>query len=192
MSRIRRGDAGMGVPAHQGKRPLTDARECRLTIFLVHRPALVRLAAAIVGCRIRAEDVVQDSCMRFVCDEAVATDALNPAAYLQRMVRNLAFDHVRRRGAESRAVSGCAAACLLHPPTKSPEDLSLCRQDLRAACSAIGAMPPRQRRAFVLHRIYGLTFREIGEQIGVSTATAHRLTRDALTQVMASLEEQDS
>jgi RNA polymerase sigma-70 factor (ECF subfamily) len=52
-------------------------------------------------------------------------------------------------------------------------------------------MPPRQRRAFVLHRIYGLTFREIGEQIGVSTATAHRLTRDALAQVMASLEDHD-
>lgn len=170
---------------------MTNARDSRLAIFLAHRPALVRLAAAIVGCRIRAEDVVQDSCMRFVCDEAVGTEALNPAAYLQRMVRNLAFDHVRRRGAETRAVSGCAAACLLHPPTHTPEDLSLCRQDLRAACSAIGAMPPRQRRAFVLHRIYGLTFREIGEQLGVSTATAHRLTRDALAQVMASLEDHD-
>ena len=129
--------------------------------------------------------------MRFVCDETVRTDALNPAAYLQRMVRNLAFDHVRRRGAETRAVSGCAAACLLHSPTQTPEDLSLCRQDLRAACSVIGSMPSRQRRAFVLHRIYGLTFREIGAQLGVSTATAHRLTRDALVQVMASLEEHE-
>lgn len=181
----------MGVPALQGTRRLDTARDSRLEIFLTHRPALVRLAAAIVGCRVRGEDVVQDCCMRFVCDQAVAAEALNPAAYLQRMVRNLAFDHVRRRGAESRAVAGCAASCLLHTPSHSPEDRSLCRNDLRAACSALGAMPPRQRRAFVLHRIYGLTFREIGEQIGVSTATAHRLTRDALAQVMASLEEPD-
>jgi len=176
---------------HVWGKALTNTADYRLELFLALRPALIRLAAAIIGCRIRAEDVVQDSCMRFICDDASRAEALNPAAYLQRMVRNLALDHVRRRGAENRAISGCSDACLLCPSSHSPEDISLNRQDLRAACSVIGDMPSRQRRAFILHRIYGLTFREIGEQIGVSTATAHRLTRDALTRVMASLEEEE-
>lgn len=167
------------------------AEDTRLTIFIAERAALVRMAAAIVGCRIRAEDVVQDCCLRFLADDGAARGALHPAAYLQRMVRNLAFDHLRRQGVESRAQACCAVACALHRPPRSPEEVSLGRDDLRTACAALAAMPERQRRAFALSRIHGLTFREIGEQTGVSTATAHRLVRDALARLMAALAEED-
>jgi RNA polymerase sigma-70 factor (ECF subfamily) len=169
---------------------VAEAQDARLSTFIAQRAALVRAAAAILGCRIRAEDVVQDCCMRFLADEGAARGALHPAAYLQRMVRNLAFDHLRRQGVENRAHACCAVSCALHRAPRSPEDVTLGRDDLRAACAALAALPERQRRAFALHRIHGLTFREIGEHIGVSTATAHRLVRDALTRLMAALAEE--
>jgi len=171
---------------------VAEAEDIRLTIFLAHRAALVRAAAAILGCRIRAEDVVQDCCVRFLSETGAAAQALHPAVYLQRMVRNLALDQLRRQGAENRAHACCAINCALHHEPRSPEDVTLGRNDLRAACAAIAQMPARQRRAFALHRIHGLTYREIGEQIGVSTATAHRLVRDALAQLMAALSEETS
>lgn len=170
---------------------MAEAQDSRLSIFIAQRAALVRMAAAIVGCRVRAEDVVQDCCLRFLGDGGAASGAHHPAAYLHRMVRNLAFDHLRRQGAESRAQSCCAVSCAVHRPPSSPEEVSLGRDDVRAACAALATMPARQRRAFALHRIHGLTYREIGEQEGVSTATAHRLVRDALVQLMAALAEDE-
>lgn len=162
--------------------------DSRLAVYLAHRPALLRLATAIVGCRARAEDVVQESFLRFLSDADATEPLRHPAAYLQRIVRNLAFDSVRKRSAECRGQAACAQLCQAHPLSPSPEDLCMSRDDLRQARAAIAEMPERQRQAFLLHRLYGMTYQEIGAHLEVSTATAHRLTRDALVRIMNQIE----
>jgi len=45
----------------------------------------------------------------------------------------------------------------------------------------LSRLPERTRQAFVLHRLQGLTFQQIGTQLGISVSLAHQLVRDALT-----------
>ncbi|MCS4064264.1 MULTISPECIES: sigma factor [Pseudomonas] len=84
----------------------------KLQFYLAHRAALLDYAAPIVGCRARAEDVVQEAWLRFSRQQDDA-DIRHPASYLYRIVRNLALDQTRRTATEKaqprrRAVDRCA------------------------------------------------------------------------------------
>jgi len=84
----------------------------KLQLYLAHRAALLDYAAPIVGCRARAEDVVQEAWLRFSRQQDDA-DIRHPASYLYRIVRNLALDQTRRTATEKaqprrRAVDRCA------------------------------------------------------------------------------------
>ena len=156
----------------------------KLDLYLTHRAALVDYAAPIVGCRSRAEDVVQDAYLRFA-GRTADDDLRQPLAYLYRIVRNTALDCVRRLSAEARRDgAGAAAAADGQPLVPSPEETLIHRDSLRRIEAALAALPIRTRLAFELHRFGGLTFQQIADRLGVSTATAHRLTRDAMVSVM--------
>mgnify|MGYP001809829558 CR=1 FL=1 len=155
----------------------------KLSLFLTHRAALVDYAAPIVGCRSRAEDVVQDAYLRFA-GRTTDDDLRQPLAYLYRVVRNTALDCVRRLSAEARRDAVGAAATDGEPLVPSPEETLMHRDSLRRIETALAELPIRTRLAFELHRFGGLTFHQIADRLGISTATAHRLTRDAMVSVM--------
>ncbi|MGU9546296.1 sigma factor, partial [Bacillus cereus] len=71
----------------------------KLKLYLAHRAALLDYAAPIVGCRSRAEDVVQEAWLRFSRQEEDAA-IRHPASYLYRIVRNLSLDLTRRSATE--------------------------------------------------------------------------------------------
>ena len=159
---------------------MSDNNE-RLQLYLTHRLALVDYAAPIVGCRSKAEDVVQDAWLRF----SQSTDNLNPltqpVGYLYRIVRNLAFDLNRRVTLENRHTSRGELLDEHIANTPSPEQEALHVDELRKLQHALYRLPERTRQAFVLHRLQGLTFQQIGTQLGISVSLAHQLVRDALT-----------
>jgi RNA polymerase sigma factor (sigma-70 family) len=155
----------------------------RLDLFLAHRNALIDYAQPIVGCRSRAEDVVQEAYLRF----AAATDRerpaderiLQPVGYLYRIVRNLAVDWARHLAQEDRPPS--AVMEQVASATPSPEQAALDRNQLRIVIAALAELPPRTRRAFELHRLQGETFPIVAMRLGISVGLAHRLVKDALT-----------
>lgn len=77
----------------------------KLQLYLSHRAALLDYAAPIVGCRARAEDVVQEAWLRFSRQDDSA-DIRHPASYLYRIVRNLALDQTRRNATEKAQPGG--------------------------------------------------------------------------------------
>jgi RNA polymerase sigma-70 factor (ECF subfamily) len=70
--------------------------DARLKLYLTHRAALIDYATPIVGCRARAEDVVQEAYIRFVPARVADARIEQPVAYLYRIVRNVALDWTRR------------------------------------------------------------------------------------------------
>lgn len=161
----------------------------KLSLFLAHRSALVDYATPIVGCRAWAEDVVQDSYLRFAARDEDEEAIRQPVGYLYRIVRNMALDCVRRLAAEGRRDESQAALMGEEAVTPSPEDVAISRDHLRRVEAALNGLPDRTRLAFELHRFGNLTFQQIGERLGVSTATAHRLACDAMVRVMRTLTE---
>ena len=111
-------------------------------LYARHRRALIDYAAPIVGCRARAEDVVQEAFIRFSgrqATEGATTQApeespqapiTHPLPYLYRIVRNLALDWVRRPGAAVEAGDPDALS-RLPATTATPEQTVLQRDQLR-------------------------------------------------------------
>ena len=108
-----------------------------------------------------AEDVVQDAFIRAL-PALRATDrpmALRPWLYM--IVRNRAFDHLRR--APARATGPTRLALVAAPATSRPDDRAVAREELDGVVAEIAALPERQRLALV--------WRELG---GASHARARR------------------
>jgi RNA polymerase sigma factor (sigma-70 family) len=157
----------------------------RLELYLTHRSALVDYATPLTGgSRALAEDVVQEAFFRFVPAEASAQAAgvEKPLPYLYRIVRNLAFDMLRRSGAEARREAQVVqlGADLSAP---APDEEFQARDDLRRAQAALEELPERTRRAFELHRFHDFTFQQVAGTLGISVTSAHRLVREAMVHV---------
>jgi RNA polymerase sigma-70 factor (ECF subfamily) len=163
----------------------------RLDLFLAHRSALIDYAQPIVGCRARAEDVVQEAYLRFAAATDRADDGiLQPVGYLYRIVRNLAVDWARHLAQEDRPPPSVLEQVACAAP--SPEQATVDRDRLRIVIAALAELPPRTRQAFELHRLHGATFPEVARQLGISVGLAHRLVKDALTHCASRLDGNES
>ena len=80
--------------AHRPASPLALAYD-------THYAALIESVAPILGCRFRAQDVVQDAWIK-LAEHPPADTVRQPVSYLFRLVRNLAIDRARRLALEVR------------------------------------------------------------------------------------------
>lgn len=160
----------------------------KLNLYLAHRPALVDYATHIIGCRARAEDIVQDAWLRFggQLEESLAIH--NPVAYLYRIVRNLAYDLSRRLATERRQPDGHDALADIAASDAGPEQQAASQDELQALTEALGELPERTRQAFEMHRLGGFTLHQIADTLKVSPSLVHQLVHDALSHCMDRLE----
>ncbi|MBK5004641.1 sigma-70 family RNA polymerase sigma factor [Pseudomonas sp. S32] len=160
----------------------------KLQLYLAHRAALLDYASPIVGCRARAEDVVQEAWLRFSRQDA-DTKISHPASYLYRIVRNLSLDHTRRMATEKVQPGGEEMLTDLPSSCASPEQAVTQQDELAVISRALEALPERTRVAFEMHRLGGFTLQQVATHLGVSVSLVHQLVHDALRQCMAQLEE---
>ena len=173
----------------QGQRVL-QRDDGKLSLFLTHRGALVDYAAPIVGCRSRAEDVVQEAFLRFAPDrsapckpESAGGVVEHPVAYLYRMVRNLALNGRRRESGEQRSHSDERTHWMAPATPRTPEQDAIHAQEVARVAAALADLPENARIAVEMHRFGGCTWQEVADRLGVSVPTAHRLVRDALVKI---------
>jgi RNA polymerase sigma factor (sigma-70 family) len=147
-------------------------------VFVEYHPQLRRTAFKVLGNMQWAQDVVQSTYLK-MSEAGHRSTVRQPAAYLFQMVRNLAIDAHRRAAREASFLvgeeHGEAAA-----GSWTPESLLESRQHLRIVADTLAKLPERTRMAFELHRLGGLTQREIGEQLGISVTLVNFMIRDAL------------
>ena len=162
-----------------------------LDLFMTHRGALVDYASGIVGNRAQAEDVVQEAFIRFASARTKPGPSVDrPAAYVYRIVRNLAIDWVRQRALEQRRQSEDPAWWMLPDAPRTPEQHLLHRRDLSCIADMLSELTPEARLAVEMHRFGGYTLSEIADRLSVSVPTAHRLVRDALVKIALRLGSQ--
>jgi RNA polymerase sigma-70 factor (ECF subfamily) len=147
---------------------------------MVDKPALLRLLGAFAGRRPALEaalrrqlrnstvaaDVMQESWLKL----SGGTDATieNADAYVRRVVRNTATDHIRKE--RRRAAIDAEVRDLLWSADdeRSPERILMGRQALAAVAAALEQMPERSRIIFAMSRFEGKTHREIAERFGIT------------------------
>lgn len=121
-----------------------------------------------------AADFTQDAFTRMMATPPGA-QIDNASAYLFRIARNAAINHNRRQQIIPFVEDPEAALLELADEQPSPERIAICRQELRLLNAFFSELTPIQQQIFLLSRIEGRTFADIGKtlQIPQQTAYAH-------------------
>jgi RNA polymerase sigma factor (sigma-70 family) len=146
-----------------------------------HRPEILdtflhvrtRLSAVIyrrVRCSATTADLVQDTFLRFWERRSLLREVADLAGYFMTTGRNLALDHQRRKRI-APFVDGIDGLEAVADPLPSAEQVAISMNELRRISAIIDDMPPRAKQVFLMSRIDGLTYQEIGNHLGISSKT---------------------
>jgi RNA polymerase sigma-70 factor, ECF subfamily len=138
-----------------------------------------RLARAIVVEPAAAEDVVQEAFVRLLRRRDGLRDGHALDAYVTRAVRNLAYNHLRRRRTIAAAQPLLeASAELLVEPTEPGG-----AEQAAALDRALRTLPAEQREVLHLRVFEGLEGKEVARRTGVPLGTVHSRYRYALSKL---------
>ncbi|MEM9529449.1 MAG: sigma-70 family RNA polymerase sigma factor [Pseudomonadota bacterium] len=131
------------------------------------------------------EDIAQQA-YRKLLERKRLDDIGNLEAFLWRTARNLVFKDYRAKAVRSRYDYELEQ---LYFPSRGcdldPERVGIAKEQVNQVRQVLLAMPERRRRAFVLHRIEGLSIAETGRRLKISaTAAAKHIAR-----AMASIDQ---
>ncbi|GAN71548.1 DNA-directed RNA polymerase sigma-70 factor [Acetobacter syzygii] len=149
---------------------------------------MVSYAWRLTGSRDQAEEVVQEAYVRLA--ETAAKQLLEkPAAYLRRVVHNLALDHIRSRKRRERIFVADSDTNLAEMASTeaSPEQQTLSRMEIFRLQEALSELPDNIRIAVEMHRLGGAKLREIAEALDVSTTQAHYFIRKGVAHCLTKL-----
>lgn len=155
-------------------------------LYLAHRGEIQAYLDRRLRCKETAADLTQDAFIR-LSEQMGRTRIDNFRAYLFCAARNLFIDHTRRQEHRKGEPLDPQTPDSLEQPSPTLEQAAIAHQQLAALNALIQNMPDTCREVFLLVRIEGLTYVEIGERLGISPKTAYsRMVRalDLLKQGM--------
>lgn len=129
------------------------------------------LSGAFPTVRGNVDDVVQESYLRMWKARVAWAPILSARAFLFKVARNVALDLIRHdRASPIDSVSHLASLSVVIDEPDAAE--SAARQErILLLAEAIAALPARCREAFILHKIKGLSRKEVAAQLGLSDRT---------------------
>ena len=141
-------------------------------VFESHRRFLVGLAYRMLGSVAEAEDVVQDAYVRWT--GADRSDVVEPRAFLARTVSRLCLDRMKSARARRESYVG---TWLPEPYVDAGQafaaDLSV------ALLMTLERLSPLERAAFLLHDVFDMDYRDIGEVLERSEDACRQLATRA-------------
>jgi RNA polymerase sigma factor (sigma-70 family) len=154
-------------------------------IFREHNEALLRFLALRVRSQQAAKDIAQEAYVRLLqLDQPGAVSYLR--AFLFKTAANLAVDHIRHEQTARRIKQTKLFEALTAPST--PEQSTDGAQELRLVERLIAQLPPKCRRAFLLHRVGDLDISDIALQMGLSERMVRTYVVRALVYCRTALE----
>lgn len=154
-------------------------------LYRDHAAALRRRLRARLGSSEEANELLHDAFARLLGARPLR-GMREPGAFLNRIVRNLLIDRARRRSARPVHVT-IDNACDSAVPPEQEQALEL-EQMRRRYKQVIAALPPRMRHVFVLHRLEGLSYKEIAERLDISTRTVEWHIAEAIVRLSRGLD----
>lgn len=154
--------------------------------FEAERATLMALSYRMLGERALAEDVVQESWLRFA---AVRFDELErPGAWLRRVATNIALDVLRsaQRQRESYVGPWLPEPLIVEGDNAVERDFILAQECELALLWAMERLGPVERAAFVLREAFDADYGEIARTLGRSEAACRQLVSRAHRRLQAS------
>jgi RNA polymerase sigma-70 factor (ECF subfamily) len=142
-----------------------------------HAVSVYRFAWSVTKDESLAQEVVQELFLKLARDAEAITTARSERAMLFTMARNLALDALRQRQRQEKALEAWEQ-------DQTPDWFEPAA-DHEALITALAALPEEQRSVVHLHVWEDMTFREIGELLGLPTQTIASRYRYALNKLRA-------
>jgi len=176
MSRTAPDGHGEGVSRGSGMDAATEA-------FLAHRNLLFTVAYELLGSAADAEDVLQETWLRWVgADLGAVRDR---RAYLVRITTRQALNRLRTLGRRKESYVG---PWLPEPLLTAPgvaEDAELADSVSMAMMLVLETLTPAERAVFVLREVFDVAYGEIAEAVGKSPAAVRQIAHRARAHVAA-------
>src|SRR6478752_6011017 len=157
-----------------------------LADFAQHRDLLFTVAYEITASIADAEDVVQESYLRWAeLDETRREQIENPRAYLARIATRQALNRLRTR---SRQRDDYVGPWLPEPLITGPDvaqDVELAESVSMAMMLVVESLSPDERAVFLLHEVFGFAHDEIADAVDKSPAAVRQIAHRARAHVQA-------
>lgn len=145
--------------------------------FETHRPALFRLAYGMLGSVSLAEDVIQDTWIRFQATEGIE----NPAAWLRTVASRIALDQLKAARHHREVYTG---PWLPEPiPTQPTDPVELAESLSIATLVVLETLSPLERAAFLLREVFDADYSEVASALSRSEAACRQLVKRAKDRV---------
>ena len=153
------------------------------SLFKQHYQAMYRLAFMMLHDMEESRDIVHDVFARLL-DGDIRFDSGKAGAFLSSCVRNACLNVMRSQDARERAMRDFPIN------DEDPGDSEAFESEIKALQNGISRLtPPVCREIILLHYRYGLTFKQIATQLGVSETTIYKHLRNALNQLRLTLRD---
>jgi RNA polymerase sigma-70 factor (TIGR02957 family) len=154
--------------------------------FVAHRSLLFTVAYEMLGSAADAEDVVQETWLRWADLGAEArAEVRDPRAYLVRIVTRQALNRLRTL---TRRREDYVGEWLPEPLLTSPdvaEDVELAESVSFAMLTVLETLGPVERAVFVLREVFDTPYDEIAEAVGRTPAAVRQIGHRARAHVAA-------
>jgi RNA polymerase sigma-70 factor (ECF subfamily) len=154
--------------------------------FFVHRSLLFTVAYEMLGSAADAEDVVQETWLRWDgIGPAARGEVREPRAYLVRIATRQALNRLRTVARRREAYIG---EWLPEPLLTSPDiadDVELAESVSFAMLTVLETLGPDERVVFVLHEVFSVAYDEIAEAVGKSASAVRQIAHRARGHVAA-------
>ncbi|MEM7098400.1 MAG: sigma-70 family RNA polymerase sigma factor [Pseudomonadota bacterium] len=111
-------------------------------------------------------------------------EILNPQAFLLSTAKNLVLTEKRNQGVRTRYEPDVEEKFFTdRGDSLDPQRVVIAKEQLRLINQALDQMPRKRRRAFLLHRVEGLTVSEVGRRLDISRSAAQKHLVKAFAQI---------
>ena len=146
--------------------------------FTALRPLLFTIAYEILGSATEADDVLQDSYLRWAGVDL--TQVRDTKAYLAQLVTRQALNTLRSQARRREDYVGpWLPEPLLLDDTDASSDVVLAESVSMAMLVVLETLSPDERAVFVLREVFGFSHDEIASAVGKSTAAVRQMAHRA-------------
>lgn len=156
-------------PQEESGPEMTDVAQS----YLSHKSSLMRFIGRFVRQPQDIEDIVQETFLKTYASE-INTQIQSPKAFLFRTARNLTLKHLARASYRLTDYLEDFEPSEVLTEECSAENRAEIEEQFTAFCQAVRLLPVQCRRAFILRKVYGLTYKEIAEHLDISVNTVEK------------------
>ncbi len=156
------------------------------TLVAKYHGLVLRFLIHFTGNVEEAEDITQETFLKFFAKMNLHNPAHALAGWLVTMARNLAISHHRKRHPTPIAPETLAA--VIKTTAASPESETLARAETEELHQCLQGLPENLREVLVLRYIMGIPLQDVADLLGIPPGTAKSRCFAARTELRAALD----